>query len=536
MMLHCFTGDWEEAKLFVEYFTNCYVSFSPKILNNKKLESTVWCVPPERLLIETDAPHFPLGGQERGMPQDIIKVGVRVAMIKHMPPEEIFHVTARNAKRLFSLPVDLDDAWRDDSLNFGRSGPFAPPKKSKEQIVAELVSMGYNRDFVLLSLLQADNDPERAKDLLVRNAEEDEKRLMLREKQTRYRQVQQINIDFSKSPEIPTPTKDGRGTKRHGIPPNATSDDGKLGYSGLFKRFADNFACRICDNVDKQHEVLYHCQRGHILCQICFRVKGDETSCRECGGKVKEVSRCLPTQRAIEIFKEPGVFDLAERNQELELENKDQASIIQSLQEDSRITSLTEKTERQKERIEELEKSLAHKTACHEEMSFNCNSAEVRERAVRSRVSDLQKKVDELEAKCKSEERLRRTAEEKFKIAEAKAKEAGARASKEKEKTKAAESSGASEEAKRAATAAEKALREERKAKMAEKVAAAAAEKAAKEEDKAAAAKKAAEAAKKAASQAAKKAAEATEKASKAKEDATESRMILDASRSKNTE
>ncbi len=429
IVVHSFSGTWQEARPFLQFFNNLYIGVSPLILHRKKLEAMVWSIPPQRLLLESDAPNFSSGGVESGMPADIVQVGVKISVIKRIPPEEVFSLTARNAERVFNLNLNDSGEWRDDELNYGRTGPFQLTR-SKEEKIGMLQALGYTRQDAVLALTTADNDLEKAKNILISEHEEGCMSELQRCARSQYSDVETLGIDYTKSPPIPCPNTDGRGVKRPGGPTAAGDEKNLLGYSGLFKRFFhDNFACQICREVDKQHEILFHCSNGHLMCMVCYRVKGDDSRCQSCGEKVEEGGRCRPSEAAIKIFREPALYDLAERFQELEGENRDLTNAIRSLQDEGRITCLTDANRRQEERIKELETDLATKTASYEDMSFNCTNAETRERSVRQQAAFLQKQLDDLRVRCDKAEELR-------KVAEARAYSAEALASRNEEQTK----------------------------------------------------------------------------------------------------
>ena len=419
IVVHSFSGTWQEARPYLQYFTNLYMGVSPMILHSKKLEAMVWSIPPQRLLLETDAPNFPHKERKMGMPADLVQVGVKVALIKCLPPEEIFSLTAANAERVFSFSLGDSGEWRKDNLNFGSSGPFQL-RRNKEQKIGMLQALGYCRADAVLALIKCDDDLEKAKNILISEHEEVTANEQYKASRSEFRGMEPLNVDYTQSPAIPPRNTDGRGVKRPGGPTAAGDDKNQLGYSALFKRFFhDNFMCIVCKDVDKQHEILFHCSNGHLMCMICHRVAGDETTCGSCGEKVTEAGRCRTTETAIRIFRQPELYDLAERYQKLEAENKDLINAVKSLQSEGRITTLSDANRRQEDRIKELEVNLAAKEASYDDMSFNCANAETRERSVRQQAAFLQKQVDDLKARCDKAEKLKNIAEARAYSAEA---------------------------------------------------------------------------------------------------------------------
>ncbi len=113
--IHCFMGDWNQAKQFLELgfmvgLTGVitYNDVDPKLLNVVKR------LPLDHLVIETDAPYLTpepyrtdakkAGGRvPRNIPAYVRKVAEKIAEIKGMTTEEIVGITEENAKQLFKL-------------------------------------------------------------------------------------------------------------------------------------------------------------------------------------------------------------------------------------------------------------------------------------------------------------------------------------------------------------------------------------------------------------------------------------------------
>ncbi|KAH3884414.1 hypothetical protein DPMN_008392 [Dreissena polymorpha] len=60
-------------------------------------------VPESRLLMESDAPYFPLRGNKWSAPNQIYEAAARVAECRQVPVESILSQTADNAKSLYRL-------------------------------------------------------------------------------------------------------------------------------------------------------------------------------------------------------------------------------------------------------------------------------------------------------------------------------------------------------------------------------------------------------------------------------------------------
>ena len=106
-VFHCFTGDDATAAEAVEL--GFHLSFAGIVTFAKAdaLRETARSTPPERLLVETDAPYLapaPFRGK-RNEPAYVAKVLERLAEIRHVSPDELARQTTANFERLFAAPV-----------------------------------------------------------------------------------------------------------------------------------------------------------------------------------------------------------------------------------------------------------------------------------------------------------------------------------------------------------------------------------------------------------------------------------------------
>lgn len=104
-MIHCFTGDVDAAREFVEL--GFYVSFSGILTFRKAgaLRAAAMLVPEDRLLIETDAPYLapePYRGK-RNEPAFVRRTLEVLAEVRAANPDTLAELTASNATRLFCL-------------------------------------------------------------------------------------------------------------------------------------------------------------------------------------------------------------------------------------------------------------------------------------------------------------------------------------------------------------------------------------------------------------------------------------------------
>ena len=104
-VIHCFTGDYETAKGFIDL--GFFVSFSGIVTfkNAENVRDAAKRIPLDRLLIETDSPYLapvPFRGK-RNEPAYVIHVAEKIAELRGMSYEEIAEITTINANELFKL-------------------------------------------------------------------------------------------------------------------------------------------------------------------------------------------------------------------------------------------------------------------------------------------------------------------------------------------------------------------------------------------------------------------------------------------------
>ena len=106
-VMHCFSGSAESAQEVLRL--GLYIGFTGVITfkNAKKPLAALRCVPPERLLLETDCPYMapvPYRGK-RCDSSMLTETAAVMAREKNMSTEEICRITAENAARLFQCEV-----------------------------------------------------------------------------------------------------------------------------------------------------------------------------------------------------------------------------------------------------------------------------------------------------------------------------------------------------------------------------------------------------------------------------------------------
>lgn len=106
VILHCFTGNSEQAQRILSY-PNTIISFSGIVTFDKTgiSEASVKIVPLDRMLIETDSPYLapvPKRGKTNE-PSYVVHTAARIAEIKEVSVEEVARATSENAKKFLSL-------------------------------------------------------------------------------------------------------------------------------------------------------------------------------------------------------------------------------------------------------------------------------------------------------------------------------------------------------------------------------------------------------------------------------------------------
>jgi TatD DNase family protein len=105
VVMHCFSGDADIARRCLDL--GCYLSFAGPVTfrNARTLPTIVPLVPPERLLIETDAPYLSphpwRGRQHRNEPARVAAVAARVADLRGLSLEELGEIVTQNFGTLF---------------------------------------------------------------------------------------------------------------------------------------------------------------------------------------------------------------------------------------------------------------------------------------------------------------------------------------------------------------------------------------------------------------------------------------------------
>ncbi len=104
-VVHCFSGSPEMAREILKLGMYIGVGGSLTFKNARRLPEVTAEIPIDRLLLETDCPYLapePFRGK-CNRSDYILYVARRVAEIRSCPIEEILHITAQNAQKLFGI-------------------------------------------------------------------------------------------------------------------------------------------------------------------------------------------------------------------------------------------------------------------------------------------------------------------------------------------------------------------------------------------------------------------------------------------------
>lgn len=105
-VLHCFNSSAEVAEELL-HIPDLYFSFSGVLTykNARKPVEAIQVIPPDRLLLETDAPYLAPVPHRRTRCDSsmIIHTAEKAASLKHIPTQELINICYENARRLFAV-------------------------------------------------------------------------------------------------------------------------------------------------------------------------------------------------------------------------------------------------------------------------------------------------------------------------------------------------------------------------------------------------------------------------------------------------
>jgi TatD DNase family protein len=98
--LHCFRRTPERLQSWFDLCPNLYVGFTPNLEHSEVLN----VVPSDRLLLETDAPHFiPMGKSGKSKPWYVEENAHQISQFLRMPFEKLLYQTFNNAINFYNL-------------------------------------------------------------------------------------------------------------------------------------------------------------------------------------------------------------------------------------------------------------------------------------------------------------------------------------------------------------------------------------------------------------------------------------------------
>ncbi len=110
-MIHCFTGDTEAARRYLNLGFHLSVSGVVTYKKTEPLQDAVRFAPLERLLVETDSPYLspvPYRGRWPNEPRWVAETAKKVAQLKSLDPELVAQTCSQNTVALLGLKVGLN--------------------------------------------------------------------------------------------------------------------------------------------------------------------------------------------------------------------------------------------------------------------------------------------------------------------------------------------------------------------------------------------------------------------------------------------
>lgn len=101
-VIHCFTGNWQEAQKYLDL--GFYLGING-IIFKLNIDETIKNAPLDKLLVETDCPYLtpPEEGEKRNEPSFVKHVIQRIADIRGISYEDVAEKTTENARKLFNF-------------------------------------------------------------------------------------------------------------------------------------------------------------------------------------------------------------------------------------------------------------------------------------------------------------------------------------------------------------------------------------------------------------------------------------------------
>ena len=102
-ILHCYSGSLESARELIKLDTYFGVGGVLTFKNSTNLVQTIKEIPLDRIVIETDSPYLSPFRGNKNVPNNVVEVLKKLALIKDVSYEETLKVTNNNAKYLFNI-------------------------------------------------------------------------------------------------------------------------------------------------------------------------------------------------------------------------------------------------------------------------------------------------------------------------------------------------------------------------------------------------------------------------------------------------
>ena len=121
---HCFTGDMEEATIWMNTFPNMKFSISSILLDSENLQQAVTIIPSSQLLLESDSPYLS-PDRNTNHPWNIKHHGELLSSLKNIPLSLLQCMTLMNTQILYQVkPANVPDPNKTEHKLF--NGPNTP--------------------------------------------------------------------------------------------------------------------------------------------------------------------------------------------------------------------------------------------------------------------------------------------------------------------------------------------------------------------------------------------------------------------------
>jgi len=107
-VIHCFSGDRGVARAFLDLGFSLSFSGIVTFKNAEELRAVARMTPPDRIMVETDAPFLapvPYRGK-RNEPAYVVQTAASIAVERHQSLDEFAALTRTNTEQVFRLPCD----------------------------------------------------------------------------------------------------------------------------------------------------------------------------------------------------------------------------------------------------------------------------------------------------------------------------------------------------------------------------------------------------------------------------------------------